>query len=80
MKLLKTSTVKIVMSSFVFLFSCLSFFVLFVGVNGSFFSDFFDTGITHGPSFSGNQLYVVDVGLGKVKGSIECFGDFNSDK
>lgn len=43
--------------------------------------DWFNPGISRArPSFKGNQLYPVNVGLDDVTGFVGCFGDFNSDK
>jgi len=48
----------------------------------NFLKEFFNPGISATPRFSGNQLYDITekINLEKIDGSVECFGDFNSDK
>lgn len=63
-------------------------------VSASYFTDFFNPALSKAPRypgkhqislnllthFSDSRLYVTPVGLESVSGTVECFGDFNSDK
>jgi hypothetical protein len=58
------------------------------GAEANFFTDLFKADISQGPSFRSSRLYLLenlsgfedDVGLRIINGTVECYGDFNSDQ
>jgi hypothetical protein len=80
--------VTVFLLPFVLLLLALSHFGDNVVVNGNFFTSLFDPDISKVPSFPNSRLYLFegisgfldDAGLYGINGSIEAFGDFNSDQ